>query len=334
MRPADGRRTTSPRPSCRSSRTVSRNSRGRRPGSSSPEAKRRALASCTEECDSRRTTRSPLRPMRASSSRRTRCSTSTAPASTPKEEGASILVVQTADEIAAITMATGAALTGTRSATATSGPGFSLMMEGIGWASINEVPVVITLYQRAGPSTGMPTRHEQGDLRFALHAGHGESPRILLASGDFEECIRDGLLAFNYADRYQMPVIHLVDKALANSYATTPVPDLSDLRIDRGALALENNGYSKDNPYQRFDLSNGPVSPRAFLGQEGTISCDTGDEHEERAHNTEDEMVRNAMMEKPFAELVPAANDLPRDVKLRYFGPKDAATVIVSWRSE
>src|SRR2546426_157364 len=130
-------------------------------------------------------------------------------AATPKEEGASILVVQTEDEIAAITMATGAALTGARSATATSGPGFCLMMEGIGWASINEVPIVITLYQRAGPSTGMPTRHEQGDLRFALHAGHGESPRILLASGDFEECIRDGLLAFNYADRYQMPVIHL-----------------------------------------------------------------------------------------------------------------------------
>src|SRR5437016_3334838 len=192
-------------------------------------------------------------------------------ASTPKEEAASILVVQTEDEIAAITMATGAALTGTRSATATSGPGFSLMMEGIGWASINEVPVVITLYQRAGPSTGMPTRHEQGDLRFALHAGHGESPRILLASGDFDECIRDGLLAFNYADRYQMPVIHLVDKALANSYATTPVPDLSDLRIDRGAVVNGNNGYTTENPYKRFDLGHGPVTALAFLGQPGTI---------------------------------------------------------------
>jgi 2-oxoglutarate ferredoxin oxidoreductase subunit alpha len=111
------------------------------------------------------------------------------------------------------------------------------MMEGIGWASINEVPLVITLYQRAGPSTGMPTRHEQGDLLFALHAGHGESPRIVLASGDFEECMRDGFLAFNFAERYQMPVIHLVDKALANSYATIVPPDLSDLRIDRGALA-------------------------------------------------------------------------------------------------
>src|SRR3989442_1591621 len=81
------------------------------------------------------------------------------------------------EKVAAIRMATGAALTGARSATATWGPGFCLMMKGIGWASINEVRVVITLYQRAGPSTGMPTRHEQGDLRFALHAGHGESPR-------------------------------------------------------------------------------------------------------------------------------------------------------------
>src|SRR5213593_3237387 len=247
-----------------------------------------------------------------------------------KEKGASMLVVQTEDEIAAVTMATGAALTGARSATATSGPGFSLMMEGIGWASINEVPLVITLYQRAGPSTGMPTRHEQGDLRFALHAGHGEAPRILLASGDFEECIRDGFLAFNYAERYQMPVIHLVDKALANSYATIAPPDLSDLRIDRGLVANGNNGYTTENPYKRFDLGNGPVSPRAFLGQPGTIFWNTGDEHEERGHITEDPAVRDAMMEKRFAKLDLAAKEIPQDVKFRYFGPKDAATVIVS----
>jgi len=250
-----------------------------------------------------------------------------------KQGGGSMLVVQTEDEIAAVTMATGAALTGARSATATSGPGFSLMMEGIGWASINEVPLVVTLYQRAGPSTGMPTRHEQGDLRFALHAGHGESPRILIASGDFEECIRDGLLCFNYAERYQMPVIHLVDKALANSYATTTVPDLSDLRIDRGALATPDNGYSKDNPYKRFDLSNGPVSPRAVLGQEGTIFWNTGDEHDEMGHITEDPALRNVMMEKRFAKLDLAAKEIPSDVKVAYFGPKDASAVIVSWGS-
>ena len=250
-----------------------------------------------------------------------------------KEKDASILVVQTEDEIAAVTMATGAALTGARSATATSGPGFSLMMEGIGWASINEVPLVITLYQRAGPSTGMPTRHEQGDLRFALHAGHGESPRIVLASGDFDECIRDGFLAFNYAERYQMPVIHLVDKALANSYATIAPPDLSDLRIDRGSLALANNGYSNDNPYKRFDLGNGPVSPRALLGQEGTVFWNTGDEHDELGHITEDPGLRNAMMEKRFAKLDLAAREIPSEAKVTYFGPKDATTVIVSWGS-
>jgi len=250
-----------------------------------------------------------------------------------KEKGGSVLVVQTEDEIAAVTMATGAALTGARAATATSGPGFSLMMEGIGWASINEVPLVITLYQRAGPSTGMPTRHEQGDLRFALHAGHGESPRILLASGDFEECIRDGFLAFNYAERYQMPVIHLVDKALANSNATVAVPDLSDLRIDRGSVVEDGKGFSAERPYKRFDFSHGPVSPRAVIGTEGTIFWNTGDEHDEFGHITEDVVLRNMMMEKRDAKLQLAAKEIPEDVKLTYFGPRGAETVLVSWGS-
>ncbi|RMF87251.1 MAG: 2-oxoglutarate ferredoxin oxidoreductase subunit alpha, partial [Nitrospinota bacterium] len=128
------------------------------------------------------------------------------------EEG-SILVVQTEDELSAVTMAAGAALTGARSATATSGPGFSLMAEGLGWAGINEVPLVVTLYQRGGPSTGMPTRTEQGDLKFAVHGGHGEFPRIVIASGDIIEAFYDAAHAFNYAERYQMPVIHLMDKA-------------------------------------------------------------------------------------------------------------------------
>src|SRR3990170_1040300 len=250
-----------------------------------------------------------------------------------KEKGASILVVQTEDEIAAVTMATGAALTGARSATATSGPGFSLMMEGIGWASINEVPVVITLYQRAGPSTGMPTRHEQGDLRFALHAGHGDSPRILLASGDFEECIRDGFRSLNFAERYQMPVIHLVDKALANNSGTIPLPRLSDLRIDRGNLVPDGHAYSAESPYKRFDFDKGPMSPRAVIGTENTIFWNTGDEHDELGHITEDVVLRNKMMEKRDAKLQLAGREIPDDEKINYFGPRDAETVIVSWGS-
>jgi 2-oxoglutarate ferredoxin oxidoreductase subunit alpha len=250
-----------------------------------------------------------------------------------KEKGASVLVVQTEDEIAAITMAIGAALTGARSATATSGPGFCLMMEGIGYASINEVPVVITLYQRAGPSTGMPTRHEQGDLRFALHAGHGDSPRIILASGDFEEMIRDGLLAFNYAERYQMPVIHMVDKALANNSATIAVPRLDDLRIDRGRLVMDGSGFTEDHPYHRFELGDNPVSPRAVIGQHGTLFWNTGDEHDERGHITEDPVLRDMMMDKREAKLELAGKEIPDSVKFHYFGAKNPQTVIVSWGS-
>jgi 2-oxoglutarate/2-oxoacid ferredoxin oxidoreductase subunit alpha len=131
----------------------------------------------------------------------------------------SILVLQTEDEIAAITMAIGA-LTGARSATATSGPGFSLMTEALRWAGMNDVPIVVSLYKRAGPATGLPTRHEQGDLLFAIRAGHGEFPRLIFASGDIEESYYDTIKVFNFAEKFQMPVIHLLDKAIANSITT------------------------------------------------------------------------------------------------------------------
>src|SRR5215471_13718916 len=148
----------------------------------------------------------------------------------------SILVTQTEDEIAAVTMATGAALTGVRAATSTSGPGFSLMVEGLGWAGMNEVPVVITQYSRGGPSTGLPTRHEQGDLKFVLSASHGEFPRIVLCSGDLEECFYDAVRIFNYAERYQMPGIHLIDKGLANNSMTIPPPKADQVPVQRGKL--------------------------------------------------------------------------------------------------
>ena len=134
-------------------------------------------------------------------------------------------MLQTEDEIAAVNSASGACLAGARAATSTSGPGFSLMAEGLGWAGNNEVPLVITYYQRGGPSTGQPTRHSQQDLRFAMHAAHGEFARIILASGDIEECFFDAAEVFNLAEKYQMPVIHLLDKGMANSSQTYPVFD-------------------------------------------------------------------------------------------------------------
>jgi 2-oxoglutarate ferredoxin oxidoreductase subunit alpha len=256
------------------------------------------------------------------------------PGQSAEQKQAALLVLQTEDEIAAITSATGAALAGARAATSTSGPGFSLMVEGLGWAGINEVPVVVTLYQRGSPSTGLPTRSEQGDLRFALHAGHGEFPRLVLASGDLEESFYDAIRAFNWAERYQTPVIHLLDKALASSNQTLPPFDLKKIRIDRGQLLSEQalDGTSPDG-YHRFAHSESGISPRTVLGVAGGIFWNTGDEHDDAGHITEDPVVREEMMEKRAQKLATAAREIPREEKYNFFGDADAETVIVSWGS-
>src|SRR5579863_1186504 len=122
--------------------------------------------------------------------------------------------LQAEDEIAAITSVLGASFGGQRSMTATSGPGISLMTEAIGYASMAEIPAVIVDAQRAGPSTGMPTKMEQSDLSFALNASHGDTPRMIVAPSDVADCYRMIIMAFNMAERYQMPVIFLTDQSL------------------------------------------------------------------------------------------------------------------------
>jgi 2-oxoglutarate ferredoxin oxidoreductase subunit alpha len=237
---------------------------------------------------------------------------------------AGVVVVQTEDEIAAVNMAIGAALTGVRAATSTSGPGFSLMAEGLGWAGINEVPVVITYYQRGGPSTGLPTRHSQSDLRFALYASHGEFPRIVIASGDLEEAFYDAIKAFNYAERYQLPVIHLLDKALANSLATIPIP--KGIRIDRGKLVKE-----ASPSYERFAFTDDGISPRASLGS-GNVMWYTGDEHDEIGRIAEDSENRMKMYEKRMKKLSIASKEIPQEDKYLLYG-QGSDTLVISWGS-
>ncbi|MGC8556071.1 MAG: hypothetical protein ACP5NG_03585, partial [Conexivisphaera sp.] len=234
-----------------------------------------------------------------------------------------IVVLQTEDELAAVNSAIGAALAGARSATATSGPGFDLMVEGLGWAGMNEVPVVVTYYQRGGPSTGQPTRGAQSDLLSSVFASHGEYPRIVLASGDHEEAFYDAIDALNYAERYQMPVIHLVDKFLANTIATIQVPDISRIRIDRGKLTGEVSGE-----YKRFDMSS-PISPRAFLGQ--AVMWYTGDEHDEAGHITEDSENRIRIYEKRMRKLELADSEIPEERRASYYGPEDADFLLLGW---
>ena len=245
----------------------------------------------------------------------------------------STVVVQTEDEIAALAMAIGSALTGARSATATSGPGFSLMAEALGWAGINEVPVVISLYQRAGPSTGLPTRHEQGDLNFAINAGHGEFPRIVLASGDIEESFYDTIKVFNLADRYQMPVIHLLDKAIANSVTTCKNFDVNKIGIHRGSMVKEITDKDKGaaGNYLRFKLSDDPISPRVVLGTKDAIFWNTGDEHTEEGHISEDPELRVQMMDKRMNKLQVALKEIPDEDKAVAYGGGDIA--IISWGS-
>jgi 2-oxoglutarate/2-oxoacid ferredoxin oxidoreductase subunit alpha len=245
----------------------------------------------------------------------------------------SIAVVQTEDEIAAVTMAVGGALTGTRSSTSTSGPGFSLMAEGLGWAGMNEVPVVVTLYSRGGPSTGLPTRHEQGDLRFALHAGHGEFPRIILASGDLEEAFYDTVRSFNYAERYQTPVIHMVDKALANSDATLRMYDVNKVKIERGLLVKDHSDAAVNGEFKRYQNAPGGVSPRPVIGTKGGVFWHTGDEHDELGHISEDPVNRDMMMEKRMGKLDLADKEIPIEERLNFFGPADADITVVSWGS-
>ncbi|MCI2429897.1 2-oxoacid:acceptor oxidoreductase subunit alpha [Candidatus Acetothermia bacterium] len=250
-----------------------------------------------------------------------------------REGTGAILVVQTEDEIAAVTMATGAALTGARAATSTSGPGFSLMVEALGWAGINEVPLVVTLYQRGSPSTGLPTRHEQGDLRFVLHAGHGEFPRIVIASGDLEECFYDEIGAFNYAERYQLPVVHLLDKSIASSSQTQKPFDLQRARIERGLLLSSAEAPTQEGDYKRFLYTETGISPRTVLGTRDGLFWNTGDEHDEWGHITEDPVERVQMMEKRAKKLEVAAREIPRAEKFNVFGDPEADLVLLSWGS-
>jgi len=239
----------------------------------------------------------------------------------------STAVIQTEDEISAIGMMIGGALTGTRSSTCTSGPGFSLMAEALGWAGINEVPIVITLYQRSGPSTGLPTRHGQDDLLFAINSSHGEFPRIVYASGDIEESFYDTCNCFNYSDVFQVPVIHMMDKFLSSSVVTCKRFDPTKVTIDRGKLLEKIDG----NDYKRFAFTDDGISPRSKLGLENGVFWNTGDESDEYGHISEDPLQRIKMMDKRMSRLELIAKKIPQEEQIVSFDIHDFT--IISWGS-
>jgi 2-oxoglutarate ferredoxin oxidoreductase subunit alpha len=233
-------------------------------------------------------------------------------------------VLQVEDEMAALAAVIGASFTGTKAMTATSGPGFSLMGELIGYASMAEVPCVIVDSQRVGPSTGIPTATEQSDLLLAVHASHGESPRIVLAPSSVEDCFYMTIEAFNLAEECQMPVILLADLALSHRLEAVPALEMDRVPV-RNRLIPDETALGE---YRRFRVTETGVSPMAIPGQNGMYAA-MGIEHDERGFPSYTPETRLKMTEKRFRKL--AQVDANRFV--RTFGDTEASTGIIGWGS-
>lgn len=247
-----------------------------------------------------------------------------------------IVVKEPEDEIAGINMAIGASFAGVRSLAATSGGGFSLMVEGLGLAAQTEVPLVIIEGMRPGPATGMPTWTGQSDLRFVLHAAQDDFPRILIAPGDYVESFTYTMLAFNLADKYQLPVIVLTDKYLNEGHATVSIEELktqsAKFKIERGKRLSDQEALAQTD-YKRYLLTEDGISPRSIPGQQGGIALSGSDEHDERGLYNEEAEVRIKMMDKRFTKLDKAAVELDQLEPVTLYGEKDAALTIVAFGS-
>ncbi|MEE8372682.1 MAG: 2-oxoacid:acceptor oxidoreductase subunit alpha [Dehalococcoidia bacterium] len=248
---------------------------------------------------------------------------------TSKCEKVGMVVVQPEDEISAIHMTIGAAFAGVRSMTATSGGGFCLMVEGLGLAGMTETPIVVVDAQRPGPAIGLPSRTEQSDLEFVIHASHGEFPRAVLAPATVEDAFWLTVKAFNLSDKYQLPVILLTDQHLASSYFTVDKFDLSKVTIDRGEL-LSKTELADLGEYKRHRITESGISPRAWpLEGEALVATDA-DEHNEEGHLIEDAETRTAMMLKRLRKLEGLKKEIGQP---RVYGGAQAEVTLVGWGS-
>jgi len=240
-------------------------------------------------------------------------------------------LIQAEDEISAINMAIGASFAGLKAMTATSGPGLALMIEALGHASMTEVPVVVVDVQRAGPSTGMPTKTSQGDLRLALYASNDEAPRFVIAPASVEDCFYQTVNAFNLAERYQMPVIILTDQAMAPRVATVPPFQLDRLTIlDRLQPELGGNGAER---YLRYALTETGISPMAIPGTPGTYYTAEGLEHLESGAPDYSPETHRQMTEKRYRKVETARADLRTWDVVNEWGDPEAEIGILGWGS-
>ncbi len=221
------------------------------------------------------------------------------------------VVKQAEDELAVINMGIGAAYAGARVMVATSGPGQSLMTEGVGHAGEAEVPIVVVECQRVGPSTGEPTKNEQSDLNHVVFASHGEFPRLVIAPATPNECFYITSQAMNLAEKYQLPVFLLLDQALCQNSVSIEPFDLHAISIDRGKLASEED-LSRFPVYKRYEFTEDGISWRSFPSEEGGQSQVTGNEHNEFGAVSTDRTNRLRMMRKRMSKMELAKKDSPK----------------------
>jgi len=250
-------------------------------------------------------------------------------------------VVQPEGEIAAMMMALGHAYAGERAAVGTSGGGFCLMTEGLSQAGQAELPIVVVLGQRTGPSTGLPTYTAQADLEFALSAGHGEFPRVVLAPADVEQAYAWSTLAMDLAWAYQLPVIVLTDRTLnddSQSFVAAEVPDLPRLEAaewrphERRGRTGRDAGKAAE-PYLRYRLTGSGVSPMAYPGTPGGTVKVNSYTHDEAGLTTEDPALTVAMQDKWERKCWGAAGALERLPLVNVYGDARADRTVVVWGS-
>jgi len=240
-----------------------------------------------------------------------------------------IILEPAEDEIAAINMVIGASFAGVRAMTATSGGGFCLMVEGLGLAGMTETPAVVVIAQRPGPSTGLPTRTEQADLRFVIHASHGEFPRAVFAPGYPEQAFYLMGKAFNMAERYQTPIVVLGDQHFNDSYFTVDQLDLDQIKIDRGHILFGDSIPSGD-AYQRYAWCESGISPRILPGHSGAVLYADSDEQTEAGHITESAEVREQMVRKRMMKL----EGMRREMKQPEAYPSSNSNIVlIGWGS-
>lgn len=234
--------------------------------------------------------------------------------------------LQAEDEIASSGMVLGASLTGAKAMTATSGPGFDLMTEMLGFATSAEIPLVIIDVQRCGPSTGIPSKSEQADLNHAIYGGHGETPRVVIAPYDVEGCYRLAIESINISQQFQTPVILLSDQWLGQTFVSTSDEFLNKYYPTESGKQATNNL----DEYHRYRLTDDSISPMADVGSEGLEYQTTGLAHNEKGEPSFSFEMNQTMHLKRWNKLLPLCH---RDELVKVFGREESTMGVITWGS-